>query len=272
MSERTHHQLHSPESDPKFSGGAAPGEKTGLFHAPPKPGALDSIQTGQIEPVAPTQDPSVGLLETLQAVKDKQQGGSSAGHEVSDISGVQTRKSAFDRLMNAQTGVFGAATLILVLSVWGLIHLADQATKNIGKTETPSASSANTAEQPATSAAIQSAAQPAIQPQPPVTQAQPQAPKPTLKAPTAMPAQTPGAIKQQNAAAIQAEKERLAREEQERAQREKEREEEDKRERERQLRELEGAGESQDSQPPQNPEAPPPPNPDAVPPPNPENG
>jgi len=260
-----HQQLHSPESDPKFSGGSAPGEKTGLFHAPPKPGALDSIQTGQIEPITPAQDPSVGLLETLQAVKDKQQGGPSAAHEVSDISGVQAQKSTLDRLMNAQSAVFGGATLILVLSVWGLMYLADQATKNIGKTETPSSSSANTAEQPATAAAIQ--------PQPPVTQAQPQAPKPTLMAPTAMPAQTPAAIKQQNAAAIQAEKERLAREEQERAQREREREEEEKRERERQLRELEGAGEGQpDNQPPPNPEAPPPPNPDAVPPPNPENG
>ena len=267
MSERTHHQLRSPESDPKSSGGSAPGEKTGLFHAPPKPGALDSMQTGQIEPISPTQDPSVGLLETLQAVKDKQQGGSSPAHEVSDISGVQTQKSTLDRLMNAQSAVFGGATLILVLSVWGLIHLADQATKNIGQTERPgesSATSVRTAEQPATPAAIQ--------PPPPVTQAPSQPPKPTLKVPPAAPAQTPGAIKQQNAAAIQAEKERLAREEQERAQREREREEEEKRERERQLRELEGGADQQEGQPPQNSEVPPPPNPDAIPPPNPENG
>ena len=126
MSERTHHQLRSPESAPKSSAGSAPGEKTGLFHAPPKPGALDSMQTGQIEPISPTQDPSVGLLETLQAVKDKQQGGSSPAHEVSDISGVQTQKSTLDRLMNAQSAVFGGAILILVLSVWTEYRISTQ--------------------------------------------------------------------------------------------------------------------------------------------------
>ena len=228
--------LHSPESDSKSGGGRPSGEKTGFFHAPPRPGDLQKIETGKIDSTAPKNDPTVSLLETLQAVKDKQHGGGSAARqEVSDIAGVQAEKSPLERLMSAQSVVFGATGLLLVLSIWGLIHLANRATETIPASETLKRN-----EQAAAQA--QQAEQETQTPGQAGTVAQPAAPisRPTFKSQPSVPALVNPALHQQNAAAIQAEKERLAREEQERAQREKQREEEDRQERERQLRELEG--------------------------------
>jgi hypothetical protein len=245
--------LHSPESDSKSGGGRPPGEKTGFFHAPPRPGDLQKIETGKIESTAPQNDPTVSLLETLQAVKDKQQsGGGAARQEVSDIAGVQAEKSPAERLMSAQSVVFGATGLLLVLSIWGLIHLANRATESVPSSETSRRND-------------QASATQATQENPPPSQAgavaQPPAPisRPTFKSQPLTPTLSGGGLRQQNATAIQAEKERLAREEQDRAQREKQREEEDRQERERQLRELEGrsAGENPAENSPPPPEAPP---------------
>jgi type IV secretory pathway VirB10-like protein len=181
-------------------------------------------------------------------VKDKQH--SSAGappseKNIDDISGVQAEKNSLQRLMSTQILTIGGASLILVLSLWSMFHLARRASEGIS-TETIDAKNqeadARTADR--------------NEPAPPTPAEQPAAftPPAANSAGVARPQfkAEGGSLRPGSAPNALAEKERLAREEKEREQRERQREEEDKQERERQLRELEGrdqSGENAESPP-----------------------
>jgi type IV secretory pathway VirB10-like protein len=234
--------LRSTENDPRGSG------KSSSFHAPSKPGELQNLTTGVRSAPEPQSDPALSLLETLQAVKEKQQSGTTGSPQsqdknLDDISGVQSEMSALQRLMSTQVVVLGSASLILVLSIWGLLHLARRAAETVPNEaiEVRNRNATETVGEGST----------------PVAPVAPEAPRPTeqTSAGVARPAPRTPPPATQNAALLQAERERLIREEREREQREKQREEEDNQERERQLRELEGrdqGGEPPNEQPATN--------------------
>ena len=232
-------------SDSRGSGGSSKSSSSpsGVFHAPPKPGELQSISTGTREATAPENDPAISLLETLQAVKEKQQSSHIQSQQneknIDDIAGVQSDRSPLQRLMSAQIAVFGGSALILVLSIWGLITLAQRATQGINPTDL-AAKSQNSERSGEVAPATPAAARPAETSPPP---SEPATPPTALTRPafrSTPGGATGGAIRLHNNNLSAADKERLEREEQERTQREKVREEEERQERERQLRELEG--------------------------------
>jgi hypothetical protein len=235
--------INAPDENSRGSGRTSP------FHAPPKPGELTTLTTGLREATGEKNDPAIGLLETLHAVKDKQHGGQSgtpADRNLDDISGVQSEQSPLQRLLSTQVVVFGSVALVLVLSIWGMIVLARKATENV-PAEAIAEKNQRTTEKTTEPAEAPPPPPPSAATPPPTTLARPQFRSESLGTPSD---KVPSAIQ------IQLEKERIAREERERMEREKQREEEEKQERERQLRELEG----RDQNPESPSSAPPPPN------------